>query len=170
MAIDGGATLSMIESLRQSISQRWQELSARDQRALIIGSGVIAVLLLGALVWSRVETHQLRAERLNDKSRQLAELSQRFSIGTTQARRAIDHTRVSAAIEQAVRGVGWSMPLIRDGAGHWYVDLDNVPLAQVIELERRLAAQGIFVARYALERAAAVGVVSGRLEWRTDLS
>lgn len=160
----------MIERFVQSIRQRWQALAARDQRALVLGGGVMVALLLGSLVWSRVETQQLRAERLTDKARQLAELSQRFSTGSAPTARPNDPARVATLIEQALAGLGADQPLVPVGAGQWAVELENVPLRQVIELERRLSAQGISVTRYTLERASAAGSVNGRLEWRTDPS
>lgn len=150
--------------------QRWRALSARDQRALTTGAWVIATLLVIALIWGRIESQQGQAARLSDKARQLTELQQRLTAGSAPLIGTMNPSERAGSIERALRETGLGPRLERDAAGAGFVEFDEAPLTQVIELERQLSRQGIALSRYRLERSATPGSVKGRLEWSLESS
>ena len=163
-----GALSAPFKRLGGELAGRWDRLAPRDQRALRVGAWLIVSLLVLGVVLIRWETHQARAQRVADKERQLLQLQQGATSASGLSTRTRDAQALSLVLQDAIRASGLSAePMQRDDQA-WQLILQDVPLSQIIELERDLSRRGVAVTRYRLDRGTADGLINAQLEWRVS--
>lgn len=147
------------------LSERWQQLSARDRRALGLGAGVVAVTLLVGSTLTLQERSAAAALQLQQKQQlldtlptALDRLQRRERLGEetalplgTLARRLLERSGLAAEVQPGTDG---SIEL----------RLTDVPFDATLELIAEFDAQAIALRRARIDPGNEVGRVNARFE------